>query len=537
MAGTVTQIGGGGAISPDGRFVAVAALGFVQQGKKTGRVWVLERTAAGLVMRADLLPPPVGNDMKFGKGMAFDASSSLLMVGAPGGPAVGRLYAYRRQGSAWLLEWNAMSTDNSDRLGESIAFDGAGELMVVGAPMRTNPGFTEPGAVVTYRRQGSNWTVESVVTPTTLPWSVVPPGTVPWARYLGFHVAISGDGSVLAASSGNGLWNDPVPNGAVYVLKRVGTEWVFLQRVQEPVAYSTGGFSTAMAMDVEGKTLAVGNFQDSRLFQAQGAVTIFKNTGAAWVYDQVLLPQTPLVGTVFGRSVVMSANGDRLRVGVPGHKLNGGTVGAIEEFERVGGAWQRVALHYAPVPEPTGSFGLALASGSLIGDYWLAFDTYSDLFGPNAGAVHFFENRCLGPASYCTAQVNSLGCTPRVTHQGSPSASASNGFVITATAIRNQQNGLLFYGVSERAALPWLGGTLCVEPPLRRTPLINSNGSPPPANDCSGVLTLDFNAWAAAANDPAVFPGQRVRTQFYSRDIGAAANLNLTDAIEFYLEP
>jgi hypothetical protein len=537
MAGTVTQLGGGGAISPDGRFVAVAALGFVQQGKKTGRVWVLERTATGLVMRADLLPPPVGNDMKFGKGMAFDASSSLLMVGAPGGPAIGRLYAYRRQGSSWLLDWHAMSTDNSDRLGESIAFDGTGELMVVGAPMRTNPGFTEPGAVVTYRRQGSNWTVESVVTPTTLPWSVVPPSTAPWARYLGVHVALSRDASVLAASSHNGLWNDPVPNGAVYVLKRVGTEWVFSQRVQEPVAYSTGGFSSALSMDAEGKTLAVGNFQDSRLFLAQGAVTIFKNTGATWLYDQVLLPLAPTIDTAFGRSVVMSANGDRLRVGVPGHKLNGGSVGAVEEFELVGGTWQRVALHYAPTPEPNGSFGQALASGSVIGDYWLAFDTYSDLFGPNAGAVHFFENRCLGPAIYCTAQVNSLGCSPRVTHQGSPSGSLSSGFVITASSIRNQQNGLLFYGVNGRATLPWLGGTLCVEPPLRRTSLANSGGSAAPANDCSGALNLDFNAWASGSNDSALFVGQRVRAQFYSRDVGAPANLNLTDAIEFYLEP
>ncbi len=526
LAGSVEQLSGSAAISPDGKCVAIAA-GLVQQGMSTGRVWVLERSASGFVVRGDLRPPPLGSGMRFGNSLAFDASSSRLAIGAPGSPTRGRAFVYRRVGSTWVPEWSTTSIASGDSFGRSLALDGSGEMLVVGAPIRQNSGFTDYGAVETYRRQGTGWVLESTVTPATLPW----------ARYLGSNIALSRDGAVLAASSHNGLWNDPVPSGAVYILERVGDEWVFSQRVQEPVAYSTGGFSTALALDAEGKTLAVGNFQDSRLLQAQGAVSIFKNTGASWVFDQVLLPQTPLVGTVFGRSIGISANGDRLRIGVPGHKVNGVSVGAIDEFELVGGAWQRIALHLAPTPTQGDAFGLWLASGSAIGDYWLAPDPFCDLFGPNAGAVHFYENRCLGPASYCTAQVNSLGCTPRVTHQGAPSASAASGFTIRATTLRNQQNGLLFYGVNDRAALPWLGGTLCVEPPLRRTPLSNSGGSPAPANDCSGELSLDFNAWAAVSNDPALFLGQRVRAQFYSRDMGAPANLNLTDAIEFYLEP
>ncbi len=48
--------------------------------------------------------------------------------------------------------------------------------------------------------------------------------------------------------------------------------------------------------------------------------------------------------------------------------------------------------------------------------------------------------------------------------------------------------------------------------------------------DAPGVPTC------SRSNEPAL-PGQRVRAQFYSRDVGAPANLNLTDAIEFYLEP
>jgi hypothetical protein len=62
-------------------------------------------------------------------------------------------------------------------------------------------------------------------------------------------------------------------------------------------------------------------------------------------------------------------------------------------------------------------------------------------------------------------------------------------------------------------------------------------GSAAPANDCSGVLLRDFNACTFTAGDAALFPGRHVRAQFYSRDPGAVQNLNLSDAVEFYLEP
>jgi hypothetical protein len=93
------------------------------------------------------------------------------------------------------------------------------------------------------------------------------------------------------------------------------------------------------------------------------------------------------------------------------------------------------------------------------------------------------------------------------------------------------------YGTSGESSLPWIGGTLCVRPPLRRTPLQNAGGNAAPALDCSGAFALDFNAWTATGADPALFPGQHVRAQCYSRDPGASFQLNLSDAVEFFLEP
>ena len=87
-------------------------------------------------------------------------------------------------------------------------------------------------------------------------------------------------------------------------------------------------------------------------------------------------------------------------------------------------------------------------------------------------------------------------------------------------------------------ATPMQGGTLCVHPPLLRTPVQNSGGNAPP-NDCSGVIALDLNAFIASGEDPLLVPGIAVDGQFWSRDPGFAPpeNTSLSDAIHFGICP
>jgi hypothetical protein len=151
-----------------------------------------------------------------------------------------------------------------------------------------------------------------------------------------------------------------------------------------------------------------------------------------------------------------------------------------------------------------------------------------------------------GPAClvepYCTAKQNSLGCLLAIAGGGIPSADAGCCFVVSATNVRNNRLGFLLYGTSGRAALPFQGGTLCVAPPLHRTPMVSSGGSPPPAEDCSGRWSIDFNAFLtntlvqdAAVVTPLLPPGTIVNCQWWGRD--SPGNAALTDAIEFELCP
>jgi hypothetical protein len=83
-----------------------------------------------------------------------------------------------------------------------------------------------------------------------------------------------------------------------------------------------------------------------------------------------------------------------------------------------------------------------------------------------------------------------------------------------------------------------VGGTLCVAPPVRRTPGQNSGGSTT-GTDCTGTFSFDFNAWIASVLNPTLLPGATVWAQYWSRDPGFAPpnNAGLTDAQTFLIWP
>jgi len=143
--------------------------------------------------------------------------------------------------------------------------------------------------------------------------------------------------------------------------------------------------------------------------------------------------------------------------------------------------------------------------------------------------------RCV-PITYCSSKTNSLGCTPAIGSSGTPSASAGSGFFVTASDVINNKSGLVFYGTSGPASIPFQGGWLCAQPPIKRTSVQSSGGNPPP-NDCSGSFNLDFNAYVASGADPALVLGTNVWLQYWSRDPGFSPpnNTSLTNALSITL--
>jgi DNA-binding beta-propeller fold protein YncE len=145
-----------------------------------------------------------------------------------------------------------------------------------------------------------------------------------------------------------------------------------------------------------------------------------------------------------------------------------------------------------------------------------------------------------GPVVYCTAGTSSHGCVPAIGWSGTPSASAASGFTVAIANVEGQKQGLLFYGISGQLALNWGAGStsfLCVKPPTQRMPVQPSGGT---SGACDGSLSRDWLAYVAANPGALGVPfaaGNVVQVQGWYRDPPAVKTTNLSDGLEFTLEP
>ena len=151
---------------------------------------------------------------------------------------------------------------------------------------------------------------------------------------------------------------------------------------------------------------------------------------------------------------------------------------------------------------------------------------------------------CPTPVVYCTAKLNSLGCTPGIFYTGTASATAPSGFFVYADNVRNNKPGLCLYTIGGRAATPFQNGFLCVGTPVKRTPGLNAGGDPLPADNCTGVYGLDMNSFGRGSLGGTPIPelsiaGSIVQCQMWGRDNGFAApnNSTLSGGLEYTVCP
>ena len=160
--------------------------------------------------------------------------------------------------------------------------------------------------------------------------------------------------------------------------------------------------------------------------------------------------------------------------------------------------------------------------------------------GSDLGALPF-EAGEIGGVTYCTSGTSASGCEAAMGALGTPSASASSGFLLTATSVEGQKDGLFFYGTNGRQANTWGNGTsfVCVVPPRVRGSLLTGIG---PVGTCTGVFTMDLNArWCATCPKPAHNPGAGAvgQAQLWYRDPANTSNQtsSMSDAVEYVVAP
>ncbi|MCK6447496.1 MAG: hypothetical protein L6Q99_13985 [Planctomycetes bacterium] len=148
--------------------------------------------------------------------------------------------------------------------------------------------------------------------------------------------------------------------------------------------------------------------------------------------------------------------------------------------------------------------------------------------------VYVRDVGCSLPVVYCTAKVNSLGCTPWISLSSAPSASSNVGAKLVTMNVRGATTGLFFHRVGPPTAMPFHGGWLCVGTPVVRHALKASGSGP---TNCQGQFSESFNAYIASGADPALVAGATVNIQSWGRDPAAPFTDSLSDAVSTVICP
>jgi len=140
------------------------------------------------------------------------------------------------------------------------------------------------------------------------------------------------------------------------------------------------------------------------------------------------------------------------------------------------------------------------------------------------------------PVAYGWSQLNSLGCAPLAWSSDEPSLASAAPFVVHATNVLNNKDGVFLYSFGRKKKVIG-GGALWLDSPLVRRGLPPSGGTALPTLDCSGAFAYDFGDRMRSGVDPNLYAGVRVYCQFWSRDPGGPGGTNLTNGVEFTILP
>ncbi|MCC6406731.1 MAG: hypothetical protein IT453_06180 [Planctomycetes bacterium] len=474
-----------------------------------GATYVFRSQGGAWTMLAKLQAADASATARFGHDVDVSANGTIASIGAVGDDALaadaGAVYVFADSGGAWhqVAKLVASDHDAGDAFGRSVALNADGTLAVIGAS-DDDLGGVDAGAAYVWVDPGFGWIEAQKLVP--------PAGSAGWRFGSGVDASASGDVLAIGARGGD----------RVLVYRRIGSLWKFETTLVASFAVSNLG--KVVELDASGDVVLAGaSFTNS----FAGNAALWRRSGGAWGAAVELAASPPKANDFFGSAVALDASGTRAVVGAFGDATSIG--GSTHVFEFDGASWSVTAVLASSASAVDGGTSVAcsadgrsIASGDPLG-----------ALGNGLVDVHRFVD---APVGYCTAKPNSLGCTPTLAFSGCPSATSGSGFVVTASQVLSQKQGVFFYGTSGAQAVPFQGGWLCAHGPLKRIALQSSGGHPPPS-DCSGSFTVDFNAHAASGSDPALVAGAAFAGQWWSRDPAASFGTSLTGAVRGTLGP
>jgi Tol biopolymer transport system component len=365
--------------------------------------------------------------------------------------------------------------------------------------------------------------------------SVAPDGSP--GNSFSYAISISGDAHYAAFQSLASNLVSQDNNGAEDVFIRDLAMGTTILASRTPSGDSGDGTSWIPTLSHDGRYVAFASRADN---------LVANDHNANWdifVYDQQTSVMTPVSvtstgDTANGQSYVPSISSDGRFVAFESSATNLVT----NDANAVNDIFVRDLVALTTVRMSVDSAGNqsngASAHASISGDglrVTFSSDATNLVDGDTNASTDVFIHDPIGPANYCTAKTNSLGCLPQIGSSGMPSVSGPDNFYVTASNIFNNKLGIMLWSLAPTSA-PFAGGTLCLHSPIVRTPPQFSGGSAQ-GNDCTGTYAFHFSQNYMVQQ--LLVANTTVYAQYWCRDPGFAPpnNIGLTDALYFTITP
>lgn len=325
-------------------------------------------------------------DDRAGGSVAISADGSRVIVGAPsanpgGMMDAGAAYVFRREGSTWVEEAMLTAADGavSDQFGVSVALSADGLFALVGAYNDDVGAAGNAGSAHFYRRTGTTWAEDAapILSPT-------PAGN----DRFGVDVSLSADGTVALIGADYTDTSASVDAGAARIFRRMGagafaSEATFFLAAGAP----SDEYGSSVGLSADGERAIVGsNSDDTTLGVDAGSASIYVHgTGTTWTLEQTITLGG--AGDRFGVSVALDQAGTRAIVGAYFRTSTDGDVGSAFVLLRSGSTWAEEGEIFAPDGAALDVFGQVCGISGDGSVAWIGGPGLDGAAGTDAGGV------------------------------------------------------------------------------------------------------------------------------------------------------
>jgi hypothetical protein len=285
---------------------------------------------AQIQLGGDIDGEAAGNGSGISVSKSFDGSR--VAIGALGNsgsaPVSGHVRVYSWSGTAWVQVGADIDGEAiGDQSGWSTSLSADGNRVAIGAPFNDGAGI-DAGHVRVYDWNGTAW----VQAGSDIDGEAANDRSA-WAMAL----SPNGNRVAIGAPLNDGIGTDA---GHVRVYNWNGTSWQQLgSDIEGEANLDNTGY--AVALSANGSRVAIGAIGNDATGPTAGHVRVFDWNGTAWIQVGADI-DGEAAGDQIGKSVALSANGNRLAAGAQLNDGNGVNAGHVRVFDWNGTAWVQV---------------------------------------------------------------------------------------------------------------------------------------------------------------------------------------------------